>query len=296
MAQTAYFGNTKYAAFVKAPQSGMSANPVGHSSRMNFLNGGASVRRSKRTHREFNMSWNGQINGTDSTQNLQIVKDFYDGLYGEGPFYWLDPFAANSNMLAPHYAAPMLAELEWPSLSATVTPTFVANSYANGYPIKRAAYSLPAGHEDTKKLTILIPEGYNLHFGWHSTSAGISAATAAGIEIQPYLRSTGAPYSLISPSSTLAGTTTRIGTILSGTTYSHVEIYLANGGASTSVANIVAMIAQILPAGSSVPSGGFISGRGTTQLEFSEAPTINYISSAINNGFIEMSANFVEVV
>jgi hypothetical protein len=296
MAQTAYFGNTSYAAFVKTPQSGMAANPVGYSSRMDFLNGGASVRRSNRSHREFNMSWSGQMNGTDTTENLQIIKDFYDGLYGDGPFYWLDPFAMASNVLPPHYAAPMLSELDWPSLSATVTPTFVANSYANGYPIKRAAYSLPAGHSDTRKLTILIPPNFDLHFGWHSTSAGVNAGTAAGVQILPYYRSTGAPYPVINPSSALAGGTTRIGVILSGNTYSHVEIYLANGGASTSVANIVGMIAQVIPNTSTVPSGGFISGRGTTQLEFSEAPTINYISSAINNGFIEMSANFVEVV
>lgn len=295
MAQTAYFGNTTYGVFVKAPQSGMSANPVGHSSRMDFLNGGSSVRRSNRTHREFNMSWNGQMNGTDTTQNLQIIKDFYDGIYGEGPFYWLDPFAATTNILAPHYAAPMLSQLDWPSLSATVTPTFVAGSYANGFPIKRAVYSLPAGHSDTNKLTIIIPSTHTLHFGWHASSSGVSASSAAGIRIVPYNLS-GVAQTAVNPASLLAGGTTRTNQTFAGSSVSRVDIYLANGGGSTSSANLVAMMAQILPTGSSVASGGFISGRGTTQLEFSEAPTINYISSAINDGFIEMSANFVEVI
>ena len=295
MAQTAYFGNTTYGVFVKAPQSGMSANPVGHSSRMDFLNGGVSVRRSNRSHREFNMSWNGQMNGTDTTQNLQIIKDFYDGIYGEGPFYWLDPFAANTNILAPHYAAPMLSELDWPSLSATVPPTFVTGSYANGFPIKRAVYSLPAGHSDTKKLTIIIPSTHTLHFGWHATSAGVTAATSAGIRITPYNLS-GVAQTAVNPTSLLAGGTTRTNQTFAGSSVSRVDIYLANGNGGIVSANLVAMMAQILPTGSSVASGGFISGRGTTQLEFSEAPTINYISSAINNGFIEMSANFVEVV
>lgn len=295
MAQTAYFGNTKYATFIKAPLSGMTANPTGYSSQLNFLNGGSSVRRSSRTHREFNMSWNGQMNGTDTTENLQVVKDFYDGLYGTGPFYWTDPYAMASNVLPPHWAAPMLDELDWPNLSANITPTFVDGSYANGFPIKRAVYSLPAGHADTSKLTILIPTGYSLHFGWHSTSAGITASSAAGIRIVPY-NTSGVVQTAVNPASLLAGGTTRTNQTFAGSSFSRVEIFLANGAASSSTANLVGMIAQLLPTGTSVATGGFISGRGTTNLEFAGPPTINYISSAINNGYIEMSANFIEVI
>jgi hypothetical protein len=189
----------------------------------------------------------------------------------------------------------MLDELDWPNLSATIVPTFVAGTYANGYPIKRAVYSLPGNHVDTRKLTILIPPGFTLHFGWHASASGVTASTAAGIRIVPYSLA-GVAQTAVNPSSLLAGGTTRTNNTFSGSTYSRVEIFLANGSGATSAANIVAMIAQVLANGTSVAVGGFISGRGTTKLEFSEAPTINYISSAINNGFIEMSANFVEVV
>jgi hypothetical protein len=295
MAQTAYFGNVNKAMWVKAPQSGMTAAPVGYSSQLNFLNGGSSVRRSNGTHREFSMSWSGQMNGTDTTEDLQVIKDFYDGIYGLGPFYWSDPYSMSSNVLPPHYAAPMLDELDWPNLSATITPTFTANTYSNNYPIKRAVYSLPASHADTRKLTILVPSTHTLHFGWHSTSAGVTAATAAGIRIVPYNLS-GVAQTAVNPASLLAGGTARTNQTFAGSSVSRVEIFLANGVASTSVANLVAMIAQVLPTGTSVASGGFISGRGTTKLEFAGPPTINYISSAINNGYIEMSANFVEVV
>lgn len=295
MAQTAYFGTASYAAFVKTPQSGMAANSVGYSSKMDFLNGGSSVRRSNGNHREFNMSWSGQMNGTDSTENIQIIKDFYDGLYGDGPFYWLDPFAMSSNVLAPHYAAPMLSGLDWPSLSATIKPTLSANTYSNGYPIKGALYAVPPGHCDTRKLTILIPPTHTLHFGWHAQSASLSASSTAGIRITPYNLS-GVAQTNVNPASLLAGGTTRTNQTFAGSSVSRVEIFIANGGGTTDTVRLVGMIAQILPTGSSVASGGFISGRGTTKLEFSEPPTINYISSAINNGFIEMSANFVEVI
>ena len=295
MAQTAYFGNVNRAVWVKAPQSGMGANPTGYSSQMNFLNGGSSVRRSNRTHREFNMSWSGQMNGTDTTEDLQVIKDFYDGLYGVGPFYWCDPYSMSSNVLPPHWAAPMLDETDWPSLSATITPTFIAASYANSYPIKGAIYTVPAGHADTRKLTILIPSTHTLHFGWHAQVAALSAATTAGIRIVPYNLS-GVAQTAVNPASLLAGGTTRTNLTFAGSSVSRVEIFIANGGASSVAVRFVAMIAQLLVTGATVPAGGFISGRGTTQLEFAGPPTINYISSAINNGFIEMSANFVEVV
>lgn len=295
MAQTAYFGNVNRAVWVKAPQSGMGANPTGYSSQMNFLNGGSSVRRSNRTHREFSMSWSGQMNGTDTTQDLQIVKDFYDGLYGIGPFYWTDPYSMSSNVMPPHWAAPMLDETDWPSLSATITPTFIANTYSNGYPIKGAIYQVPAGHADTRKLTILIPSTHTLHFGWHAQAAALSAATTAGIRIVPYNLS-GVAQTAVNPASLLAGGTTRTNQTFAGSSVSRVEIFIANGGASSVAVRLVAMIAQLLVTGATVASGGFISGRGTTQLEFAGPPTINYISSAINNGFIEMSANFIEVV
>ena len=295
MAQTAYFGNVNRAAWVKAPRSGMDASPVGYASKIDFLNGGSSVRRSNRTHREFSMSWSGQMNGADSTENIQTIKDFYDGLYGNGPFYWLDPYSMASNVLPPHWAAPMLDETDWPSLSATITPTFTANSYNNSYPIKRAVYALPGSHSDTRKLTILIPSSHTLHFGWHSTTAGVTASSAAGIRIVPY-NTSGVAQTAVNPNSLLAGGTTRTNQTFAGSSYSRVDIYLANGSASSSSANLVAMIAQILPTGTSVASGGFISGRGTTQLEFAGSPQMSYISSAINSGFFEMSANFVEVV
>jgi hypothetical protein len=295
MARTVYFGNGTYQTWIKAPASSMDASATGYANSISFLNGGSSVRRSNRTSRQFAMSWNGQMNGTDQAENLQIVKDFYDGLYGAGPFFWLDPFATGSNLFAPNWAAPMLDELDWPSISATVAPTFTAASYANAYPIKYASYALAGSHADTRKFTIIIPTGYTLNFGWHSSIANRTASSAAGVRIIPYNLS-GAAQTAVNPNSLLAGGTTRTNTTFDGSSYSKVEIFLANGSSSASSVNIVAMIAQVLKTGVSVASGGFISGRGTTKLEFSDAPKMTYISSGINNGQIEMSANFTEVV
>jgi hypothetical protein len=292
MAGSVYFGNGTTQQWIKAPSSGLNASPVGWSSTQQLLNGGAFVKRSRATHREFNMNWLGSLNSTE--QSLQTIKDYYDGLYGDGPFYWLDPYAMSSNILPPQWAAPGIAEKDWSKLSATVTPTFAAAAYNNNYPKRRATYSLGSGHADTRKLTIIIPSGYTFHFGWHATASGVSAATSAGVRIVPYNLS-GAAQTAVNPASLLAGGTTRTNQTFAGSSYSKVEIYLANGGGSTASANIVAMIGQVLATGTSVASGGFLAGRGTTGLEFGSPVTLEYYSAAINSGQVGMSTKFIEV-
>lgn len=290
MAGKVYFGTSDKQMWVKAPATGMNASVVGYSTSQQFLNGGSSVRRSSASHRQFDMSWTGSLNSTDPEQNLFTIKDFSDGLYGSGPYYFVDPYAMSSNVMPPHWAAPMLAEGDWSKLSNTVAPTFTTDVVANEFPIKYATYGITGAYESTEKLTVIIPTGYTLNFGWHGPAAGSST----GIRIVPYLRSTGAADTAINPTKITSGGTTRTNTTVSGTTYSKVEIFLAVD--ATATVNITAMIAQILPTGSSVATGGFISGRGSTQLEFTEAPQITYVSAAINDGYAEMTAKLTEVV
>lgn len=294
MAGQVYFGSGAYQTWIDAPQTGMNADANGSSSTFSFLNGRSYVKRALASSRSFSMNWLGSINGTTVQNSLKTIKNFYDGLYGSGPFYWLDPFAMSSNILPPHWAAPMLGENDWPDLVSDVIPSFTAASYANDYPIKYATYSLSASYVGSRKLTIIIPDGYTFNFGWHSTAAGIVSSSAAGVRVRAYNRSTGATADS-SPASLLAGGTTRTNFTVYGATYSKVEIFLANGSGSTSSVNLVAMIAQVLPTGASVASGGFIAGGGTTAIEFTSAPSIEYYTTAISNGQVGMSANFLEV-
>jgi hypothetical protein len=59
------------------------------------------------------------------------------------------------------------------------------------------------------------------------------------------------------------------------------------------------MTAMLMPSDqyalSGVPNGPFVLGRGTTALEFTQAPTMEYYSSAINGGQVGMSASLAEV-
>jgi hypothetical protein len=266
----------------------MKADSIGWSSESQLLNGRAFVKRSKGSHRKFDASWVGSYNSTEE-QSLQHIINYADGLYGNGPYYFVDPFAANQNVMPQHWAAPMLAEFGWPGLTKQLSAVYTSATVAHDYPSKYVEFETTNNFVSTRKVTLIIPPGYKLHFGWHGPSAGATS----GIRIQPYKRSDGTADTAINPTKIVAGGTVRTNTQISGTNYSRVEIFLATTSAAT--VQITAMIAQILPEASSVASGGFIAGKGTTGLEFTQKPTIEYMSSAINTGQIGMAATWVEV-
>jgi hypothetical protein len=232
------------------------------------------------------------MNTASIEDSVYTIKDFADGLYGEGPFYWLDPYAIDTNLFPPNWAAPMLSGEDWGALStvgAASKVTTAANT--NDYPYKSLRLTFGAAiAESTNQFRIIIPENFKLHFGWH----GVQTSGGATIVLRGYDRDTGASTDVASVP--LAVTSKiRTNTQMSGDTYSHVDIFVKNPSASASVIDIAGMILQILPETDSVEQGGFISGRGTTSLEFAKTPEMEYYSAKINGGQIGITAAFVEV-
>jgi hypothetical protein len=284
-----YFGNATKQLWINAPQTGMSASSAGWVNETKLLSGQTNIRRSQGSHRRFEMNWLGSLNAPALEDSLNVIKDFADGLYGNGPFFWNDPYAVESNILPPNWAAPMLIEKDWFNFASGLTPTYTTAAVNNNYPSKYATFTTTGAYTSTTKLTLIIPTGYRLYFGWHGPTGG----SDTGIRIIPYKRSDGTADTALNPNRITAGGAIRTNTNISGTTYSRVEILVAAAGAAT--INVTGMIAQILPESTSPASGGFISGRGTTGLEFAEFPQIEYYSANLNNGQVGMSASLVEV-
>jgi hypothetical protein len=222
---------------------------------------------------------------------LHTIKDYFDGLYGEGPFYWLDPFAVDTNLLPPQWAAPMLSTKDWPSICSIGTSALVeSDANARDYPYKSLEISFDdLVEESAATVRLLIPAGYKLHFGWH----GKQVSGDASLFLRAYSRSDGEATDIEAEP---LGVTSAIRTnkSVSGNTYSMVDIIIKNPTAATSVIEIAGMIAQVLPENDSVAQGNFISGRGTMGLHFSSAPSITYISSKLNSGLVELATNFIE--
>jgi len=291
MERKVYFGNSVKQVWIPAPKTGLSASSSAFFSDSQLLSGRAFVKRSAANHRRFNPAWTGPLNADSVSDSLHTIKDFFDGIYGDGPFYWLDPFAIDTNLLAPNWASPMLSVGDWGSISSIGTAALVDTpANTKNYPYKSLQLTFDdVADASTKFARFIIPTGYKFHFGWH----GEQESGDATIILRAYDRDDNSPtdFDTVPLAVTSA---TRTNKSISGTAYSMVDVIIENPTASESVISIAGMIAQVLPEADAVAQGDFISGRGTAGLQFASAPSITYLSAKINDGFVELSTNFVE--
>lgn len=291
MERKVYFGNSTKQLWIPAPRTGLSASSSGFFTDSQLLSGRAFIKRSKASHRRFSPAWVGPLNASSVNDSLHTIKDYFDGIYGDGPFYWLDPYAIDTNLLAPNWASPMLSQNGWDSISSVGTASLVdTETNVRNYPYKSLRLSFSASvQESTESFRIILPESHRLHFGWH----GEQNSGSATIILRCYDRDTGTATD-VSTEPLAVTSSIRTNTQVRGRDYSMVDIIVKNTAASTSVIGIAGMIAQVLPELSAVEQGDFISGRGTKGLLFSSAPSITYISARINEGHVELATDFIE--
>ena len=297
-----YFGNAENQTWIKAPKTGMKASSQAWFNQGTLLSGRAYVKRSQASHRKFDMSWIGSLNDSDTERSLHTIKDFADGLYGEGPFFWNDPYAMKSNMFSPAWAAPAISiDSDWSAIcpdDAGVTKEKVLTSSISSlvgpntqdYPLYTAKYTAPGSPTlESDKFTFYIPQGFTLWLGLHGHHGTTGKAFA-----KPYSRAgvAGTPVELTPLG---VNSSTRVSTSFSGSVAGKVEFYLAKVASGPCTFHVSGLIAQLLPNGSTPETGGFISGRGNTGVTFASPIDIEYYSSAVNSGQVGMAATFIEV-
>ena len=296
-----YFGNDIHQAWIKAPQTGLKAINQGWSSETQLLNGRTHIRRSEASHRRFTMNWIGPMN--DVENSLHIVRDFANGLYGDGPFFWNDPYATTSNLFDPTWASPALTiDSNIAGIcpdGVGVTKTKILTSSEEGvtalgnntqdYPAYTAKFVAPGSPTlESNKFTFYIPEGYTLWLGMHG-----SHGTAGAASYKPYKNGTAGTVANMTPLTVTS--TSRVNTPISSSTADKVEVYLRKITSGSCTFYVNAFVAQLLKTGVSPTPGKFVSGRGTTGLEFASLPEIEYYSANINNGQIGMSVTMAEI-
>lgn len=278
MAGRMWFGNRAYMQWVPAPAINADFSRVGWGTKTQFLNGGASVRRSYSAHKEYNLSWN-----LTSRDYLRPITDYAEGIYGDGPIYFLDPMAVDKNLLPQQWATPSMALLDGMPLIRDVTPVAVDyNTVTNGYSNRGVTYTAVGVSE---KLWIPIAPGHTLWLGFRGSVTGSGA-----VLVTPTNGSlTYAPLVLPPTSETDQN---RVNIALPVDTYDGVELSLRITGNATDTVTLRGLMAQMVPVGYTPTTGGFVSGQGHSGLQFESQPVTSAYSAALDK--VGMNAKLVE--
>src|SRR6478752_4161277 len=105
MAPYMLLGNQRKLLRVPCPLSPLEMPNTGFLSTNQLANGDLQINRSSLSHKEFQFNWLG------TRDEIQPILDMFSGMWGPGPFHFLNPFAANNavNLAPPHWSAPARA-------------------------------------------------------------------------------------------------------------------------------------------------------------------------------------------
>lgn len=269
--KTMYFGTKERMKWVQCPAVNADLSTAKWSAEGVFLSGGAYVKSSATEHKRYKFSWN-----MATEKDIYAILDYSYGLYGSDLIYFIEPFAARTNVLPLFWAAPRLQAVDAPSLTREARPTLLDTApNTNGYPTKSAVYTFASG-STFDSLWVPVPDGYTFHFGVHGSASG-----TATITVTP----DGGSAVNVTPLSTTVTTLTN--TTVDGPT----GVTISGAGVGGLV--VAGMIAQVLPTGTASPSGAFVSGRGHSGCRFGQKSVMGYSSpQAID--LVAASADLIE--
>lgn len=253
------------------------------SSTQRYLNGQAGIRHSVASHMTYSMTWN--LNTRDA---LRAISDMRAGIRGPGLIYFIDPMAADKNVLNEAWSFPAQATYDAIPLTGDTRPERVytpANSL--GYPPESARYKLPAGLT-SETFYLPIPPGFVAWVGVHGSIDG-----TGGVCVTPVVNNSLNDADTY-PAMLSVTDVTRVNTAYSSYDYQGLELSLKAGTATAVV--LSGLMVQILPEGRTPATGGFISGQGHSGCRFVETPSISPYSVGTPGVEMGMSAKLEEVI
>lgn len=268
-----WWGTRDRMQWVACPNPSMPSSKVGWSTSANYLNGGAYVRSSTTAHREYELTWD-----TVSLEDARQILDYADRLYGDGPFYWIDPTAADVNVLPQWFASPFQGLDDGPILNGRVTRGESVATPANnlGYPTRSIRYDVNASTDTPIQVWVPIPPGYTAWVGAHGQDG-----TGGTLTVTPTTGpAPGTPVDL-----TLLGVTD---TTRFNETFTGVDGILL-GLSGTGTVTLSGVMVQILKDGKTPEIGGFLSGQGHSGCSFASQPEYVPYSAAFGTGSVVAS-------
>lgn len=273
-----WFTNGVHGEWIACPQVDRPSTSLKWSASGGYLNGGAFVKRSLSGARNYEMDF-----GLRSRDDARKITDFYDGVWGPGPFYWVDPMTTDKNVFPQNWATPSLGAYDGTPLLGNGTRPVLAPTAANTreLPPESAVYTgVNQVDAAAHKVWIPIPDGYSLRvWGWGSVTGTVvvRATRTDGVNNTIPLNApglVGAPIGL---------------TVVGSPTVKGIHV-LVRGIGNLTLTSLQAVYFQTGKAAPAYP--GFISGQGHSGCEFTDFEQSDY-SAAMDK--VGITATLTEV-
>lgn len=276
-----------------APLAGAQAANIRSVQSIAFENGGADVVRSKQYRKQYEFSFNGLAKDLDG---IGVYNKFASGFYGDGLFYFSDPYAWETNLFPAGWASPGLIEQGWENIYS-VTPTFT-NTSSNSYnqPKRSAVFSVTTGANAVPTIGngvayVVIPPTHTLNIGVSGSKTGTAVVRVVPINTDG-TDGTAVDLTLLDPTAS-----TRMNATFAGSSYQAVKVYITRTDTTASTITIASMMARLVETGSSLTlTGSHMPGEGHTGLEFNDeaiVETYTYIQpprKGLSTSLVEVGA------
>lgn len=275
-----WFATRSFGRWVPCPSVGADYGRSGFGTSMKFQNGGSHIRNSMNAAKTYNLEWS-----LTTRDNIRSIMDFFEGVYGPGPYYWGDPFAMDKNVLAQAWATPSIGGYDGAILNGKVVRPDLVDTPVNGlgYPSQSAVYSMASGDGYGLSHWVPLPPNYTAWIGVHGSTSGVNVIVRPTTGATTYAAD-------VTPVMLPVTSATRVNTSISGA-YTGVEVTMAGNGSCV----LSGIIVQVLPNGAAPEEGGFISGQGHSGCDFSSRPSTEAYSVALERTQMSMSVNMEEV-
>lgn len=280
-----WFGTRAFMQEVVDPQFNPDYRRGGWSQDTTYMSGRVGSASSANGHQEYWFDF-----GVLSREQVRQLTDYADGVYGkvggrpgEVLLYFIDPLAADQNVLPQSWATPSLAGYDAVPFAGEDRPVLSANAtLTQGYPVEKATYTL-ASDTVLRSIFIPIPPGFSAWVGIHG-----DAGAQDRVKVTPFTGSTAG--TVVHPTILSVSTTTRVNTEITGT-----GLELSLDKTTPGACPLVGLIVQILPTGATPSTGGFISGQGHAGCRFDGYPSrVPYIADG-DDSLVQVSVKLVEV-
>lgn len=264
-----WFGNRNYMQWVKCPEVSADYGSMGTQHSARYLNGGAFNRQTFTAAKNYRLSWS-----LTSVAEIRKITDYVEGVYGEGPMYWSDPFTMGVNALPQSFATPSIGARDGVVLNGSEErPGIIKTSIPGlGLPYESAVYELNSATDKPVKVWVPIPPGH----GYVAAAYGSRTGTAA-VRITPDV-GTAANLTLGTPMRTVAPA------------HNGIQIALTGTGTLTLAGVVVRVLPSSQVAAAAAP---YASGQGHSGCAFDGYPTKEMYSAALD--LAGLTAQFVEV-